>query len=64
MNVVQEAPSARAKEAVNRIVADIEDSVYMGSMFLCLSAPQRERLKQRWAKLIEDQRVDKDWANY
>jgi hypothetical protein len=56
--------SQTAEEAVRKIIEDIEASVYMGSMFLCLSAPQRERLRKRWIKLIEGDEVEHDWANY
>lgn len=53
-----------AKQAVVRIIQDIEESVYMGSMLLCLSTQQRERMKQRWTKIILEQQIEHDWANY
>lgn len=55
---------AEAKEAVDRIIQDIEESTYMGSMLLCLAPAQRERMKQRWVKLILASQVEHDWANY
>ena len=56
--------SQTAEEAVRKIIEDIESSVYMGSMFLCLAPAQRERLRKRWIKLIEGQAIEHDWANY
>lgn len=64
MSNVTTSPSPQAKAVVDKIVEDIEDSVYMGAAFLVLAPVQRERMKQRWAKLIEGAYVDRDWANY
>lgn len=52
------------QEVIERILEDIEASVYMGSMYLCLSASQKARLKDRWVKLAEGLQVEHDWANY
>lgn len=57
-------PSQHAKAVVDKLIEDIEDSVYMGAALLVLAPVQRERMKQRWAKLIEGVYVDRDWANY
>lgn len=53
-----------AKAVVDELIRDIEDSVYMGAAWLTLSAPQRERLKARWQRIVEGAQVDRDWANY
>lgn len=52
------------EEVVQKIIEDIEESVYMGTMFLCLSKPQQERLKRRWIEIVRGGQVSHDWANY
>jgi hypothetical protein len=53
-----------AEAVVDKILEDISDSVYMGSMMLALSKPQRDRMRRRWIKIIEGAQVERDWANY
>ena len=59
-----QALNADTKTIVDELIQDIEDSTYMGAAWLVLSAPQRERLKSRWQKIIEQLPVERDWANY
>lgn len=52
------------KAIVEELIRDIEDSTYMGAAWLVLTATQRERLKSRWQKIIDQLPVERDWANY
>lgn len=57
-------PRVESLAVVDKLLEDIEDSVYLGAALLVLTPTQRARLKQRWAKIIDGSYVDRDWANY
>jgi hypothetical protein len=52
-----------AVEVVDKIIEDIEDSVYMGSMLLALSPAQRDRMRKRWVKIVEGAQLERE-ASY
>lgn len=53
-----------SKTIVDELIRDIEDSTYMGAAWLVLTQTQKDRLKSRWQKIIDQLPVERDWANY